>query len=251
MALFDLTGKTIIVTGAGSGIGRATAVMLAGQGAHVIVADIADTANETVGLCPDGKATASIGDISDPAVAADLVASAGDGLWGLVNCAGVMDYFAGVATTDDAVWERCLRVNVTAPMYLMRAAVPVMVAAGGGSIVNISSEAGIRGAAAGAAYTASKHALVGLTKNTAYTYAKAGVRCNAVLPGGVETNIMSSIDQSKMDMEGLGAITPVHQTALRTAQPAELASLVTFLMTDEASNVSGALIANDGGWSAG
>ena len=255
MALFELTGKTVVVTGAGSGIGRATALMVASQGATVVVADIADSAHETVTQITDagGSARAAVGDISDPAVAEALIADAdADGtLWGLVNNAGVMDLFSGVAKVDDGTWERCLRVNLTAPMYLMRAAVPRMVAHGGGSIVNVSSEAGIRGAAAGAAYTASKHGLIGLTRNTAYMYGKAGVRCNAIMPGGVETNIMASIDQSKLDMEGLGVLGAVHAGALRNAKPDELAALVVFLLAVEASNVNGALIANDGGWSAG
>ena len=201
MALFELTGKTVVVTGAGSGIGRATALMVASQGATVVVADFADSAHETVTQITDagGSARAAVGDISDPAVAEALIADA------------------------DA----------------------------DGSIVNVSSEAGIRGAAAGAAYTASKHGLIGLTRNTAYMYGKAGVRCNAIMPGGVETNIMASIDQSKLDMEGLGVLGAVHAGALRNAKPDELAALVVFLLAVEASNVNGALIANDGGWSAG
>lgn len=255
MALFDLTGKTVVITGAGSGIGRATALMVAAQGATVVVADIAESAHETVALIADarGSARAVVGDISDPAVAEGLIADANSGgtLWGLVNNAGVMDLFAGVGHVDDATWERCLRINLTAPMLLMRAAVPLLVENGGGSIVNVSSEAGIRGAAAGAAYTASKHGLIGLTRNTAYMYAKQGVRCNAIMPGGVETNIMSSVDPSKLDTEHLGVLGPVHASALRNAKPDELAVLVLFLLSAEASNVNGALIANDGGWSAG
>lgn len=168
-----------------------------------------------------------------------------------MNNAGVMDVFAGAGETDDATWERCLRVNLTAPFLLTRAVLPSMLEAGGGSIVNIASEAGIRGAAAGAAYTASKHGVVGLTRNTAYVYARQGVRTNAVLPGGVATNIMDSIDPSKIDQAGMGAITPVHQTAIRNAEPAELAALVAFLIADESSNVNGAIIPSDGGWSAG
>lgn len=255
MALFDLTGKTIVVTGAGSGIGRATAVLLAAQGAEVVVADIAESAHETVTQITDagGSARAVVGDISDQAVAESLIADANAGgtLWGLVNNAGVMDLFSGVATVDDKTWERCLRINLTAPMYLMRAAVPLLVANGGGSIVNMSSAAGMRGAAAGAAYTASKHGLIGLTRNTAYMYGKQGVRCNAIMPGGVETHIMESIDQTKIDTEALGVLGAVHAGALRNAKPDELAVLVLFLISAEASNVNGALVANDGGWGAG
>ena len=162
-----------------------------------------------------------------------------------------MDLFAGVGETETALWERVMRVNVTAPFYLMRAAVRHMVEAGTGSIVNVASEAGIRGAAAGAAYTSSKHAMVGLTRNTAFTYAKTGVRCNAICPGGVETNIMSSIDPTKINQAGMGALGPVHATSIRMAKSEEIASLALYLVSDEAVNVNGAIIPNDGGWSAG
>ncbi len=255
MALFDLSGKTIVITGAGSGIGRATAEMMAAAGATIVVSDIADTAHETVKLITDagGSARAVVGDISDEATADAIIADAmKDGhIDGLVNNAGVMDLFAGVGETETALWERVMRVNVTAPFYLMRAAVRHMVEAGTGSIVNVASEAGIRGAAAGAAYTSSKHAMVGLTRNTAFTYAKTGVRCNAICPGGVETNIMSSIDPTKINQAGMGALGPVHATSIRMAKSEEIASLALYLVSDEAVNVNGAIIPNDGGWSAG
>lgn len=248
--------RSVIITGAGSGIGRASALQVAALGAHAVVSDLnAETAGETVRLIEEagGSASASVGDISDTAVVDAVVAEAAahGPLRGLVNNAGVMDVFAGAGETDDATWERCLRVNLTAPFLLTRAVLPTMLEAGGGSIVNIASEAGIRGAAAGAAYTASKHGVVGLTRNTAYVYARQGVRTNAVLPGGVATNIMDSIDPSKIDQAGMGAITPVHQTAIRNAEPTELAALVAFLIADESSNVNGAIIPCDGGWSAG
>lgn len=256
MSVIDLTGKVAIITGGGSGIGRATCELFASLGATVVVSDIADTAHETVSAieAAGGTASAVIGDISDSAVADSTIATAVERhgkLDVLVNNAGIMDRFAGAANTSDDVWERILRVNLNGPFFLTRAALTVMVPAGGGSIVNVASAAGLRGAAAGVAYTASKHGVVGLTRNTAYAYAKQGIRANAIAPGGVETNVMTADVQQNIDQEGLAAISPVHQSALRNGQPIEQANLIAFLASDAAINVNGAIIPNDGGWFAG
>jgi NAD(P)-dependent dehydrogenase (short-subunit alcohol dehydrogenase family) len=256
MSVIDLTGKVAIITGGGSGIGRATAQLFAELGATVVVSDIAESAHETVATIESagGTASAVVGDIGDAALADSVIAAAVERhgrLDVLVNNAGIMDHFSGAANTDDELWRRIMRVNLDGPFFLTRAALKVMLPQGSGSIVNVASEAGIRGAAAGAAYTASKHGLVGLTRNTAYMYAKQGIRANAICPGGVETNVMTPDVQQHIDQEGLGALTPVHQSAQRTAQPLEQANLAAFLASDAASNVSGAIIPNDGGWFAG
>ena len=102
----------------------------------------------------------------------------------LVNNAGIMDFNAGVATMDDETWDKVIAINLTAPVKLMREAVKVMKEQGGGTIVNVASKAGTSGAAAGVAYTSSKHGLIGATKNTAWLYKDDGIRCNAICPGG-------------------------------------------------------------------
>jgi NAD(P)-dependent dehydrogenase (short-subunit alcohol dehydrogenase family) len=141
-------------------------------------------------------------------------------------------------------------INVDGPMYLSRKAVPLMLARGGGSIVNTASAAGIGGGAAGTAYTVSKHALVGLTRSIAFTYATQGIRCNAMACGAVETNIMQSVDQTKLDQAG-AARYGVYQAVIPAyLKPLEIAQLALFLASDEAKHVNGAIIPIDGGWTA-
>ena len=241
-------GKTVIVTGAGSGIGQATALRVAKEGGRVIAADISkerldDLVAENAGL----DLVPVAGDIStEETVAAVLTAAAGR-VDGLANVAGIMDNFAPIHEVDDDLWDRVFRINVTALMRLTRAVVPLMLEAGTGSVVNISSEAGIRGSAAGAAYTASKHAVVGLTKNSAVIYGPKGLRFNAVAPGPTITGIVANFG-SQMAAERLG---PLMQANIPTpATAAQLAASITFLLSDDGTNLNGAILASDGGWSA-
>lgn len=248
-----LDGKNAIVTGGGSGIGRATALQLAEAGARVLVADLnADGTRETVEKvrAAGGTAESVVGDLSDPKVVAEVVATALDRLGGidvLVNNAGIMDDMSATADVSDAVWERVLRVNVTAPFLLTRAVLPHMTERQQGSIVFTASEASLRGSASGAAYTASKHAVVGLMKSTAVMYRDQGIRVNAVAPGGVATGISVQADPEAAGpaivgryMGNMGAI----------AQSEQLASAIVFLASEAASNVTGVLLPVDGGWSA-
>ena len=184
------TGRTAIVTGAGSGIGRATALRLAREGARVVIADIAaDRLEQLATEFPDLDLVPVAGDIATEAGVQAVVAAAGGRVDALANVAGIMDAFLPPAEVDDATWERVFAVNVTAVMRLTRAVLPLMLAAGGGAIVNVSSEASLRASASGVAYTASKHAVNGITKSTAVFYKGAGIRANAVAPGPVATNI--------------------------------------------------------------
>ena len=166
----------------------------------------------------------------------------------LANVAGIMDGFLPVAEVEDEAWEHVMGVNLTAPMRLMRAVLPGMIARGSGAIINVASEAGIKGGCAGAAYTASKHALVGLTKNAAFMYAGKGVRVNALVPGPVATNIQADV-RSQLAHERL--MPAIRSGISRMAAPEELAAAIAWLASAEAANVNGALLASDGGWSAG
>ena len=199
-------GKTVIVTGAGSGIGLATALRVAKEGGRVIAADIS---SERLDALVAGNAGLDLvpvaGDISTEETVAAVVAAAGGRVDALANVAGIMDHFAPIHEVDDDTWDRVFRINVTALMRLTRAVVPLMLEAGTGSVVNVASEAGLRGSAAGAAYTASKHAVVGLTKNSAVMYGPKGLRFNAVAPGATITNIVATWG-SQLAAERLGPL---------------------------------------------
>ena len=252
-----LKDKVAIVTGAGSGMGKATARLFAREGALVVGSDIdagrleAVTAEVTAA---GGRMIGVAGDVSQRQDAEALVQRAIDEfgrLDVLVNNAGIMDLMEGVASFDDDTYARVMGVNVYGPFVTSRAAVRHMKERGGGGvIVNVASVAGVTGAAAGAVYTASKHALVGLSRNTAYAYAPFGIRCNVLIVGGVETAIMAGADPTKFDQEALAQYGKWHAVNPRTLQPEEVAALSLFLASDEASGINGAEVAVDGGWTA-
>lgn len=251
-----LEGKVAIVTGAGSGIGRAMAELFAAEGARVVAAEWhAETLAEVVAAAQGagGAITGVQGNVALQADCAKIVEAA-VAAYGrldvLCNNAGVMDQNQGVAEMTDEVWERVIGINVNGPMFLSRLAVPIMVAQGGGSIVNTASVAGIGGGAAGAAYTVSKHALVGLTRNTAFVYTQDGVRCNAIAAGAVATNIMQSIDPTRMDPKGSGRFQTWYAAIPGTLEPIDIAQLALFLASDASKMVNGAIIPADRGWSA-
>ncbi|MEU9390251.1 SDR family NAD(P)-dependent oxidoreductase [Streptomyces sp. NPDC048324] len=246
-------GRGVIVTGAGSGIGRAAALAFAAQGARVLAADI--DAKGADGVVREiegagGVAVAVVGDLGEQSVVDEVVRTAVERCGGvdvLVNNAGIMDRMSAVADVTDAEWERVLRVNLTAPFLLTRAVLPHMLAAGRGAIVNTASEAGLRGSAAGAAYTASKHGLVGLTKSLAVMYRRQGIRANAIAPGGTATGIVVDADQAA---HGPAALGPHFVNLGRMAQPEEQAAAILFLASDAASDINGVVLPVDDGWSA-
>ncbi|NYF16906.1 NAD(P)-dependent dehydrogenase (short-subunit alcohol dehydrogenase family) [Microbacterium sp. AK009] len=241
------TGQTVIVTGAGAGIGQATVKRLLAEGARVIAVDALEERLVHLPDATDGRLVAVAADITDSASAGRILDAAGPQVDGLANIAGIMDGFEPTAEIDDATWDRVLAVNLTGMMRLTRAVLPGMVERGRGSIVNVGSEAGQRGSAAGTPYTTSKHAVNGFTLSTAFFYSPKGVRCNVVAPGPVATSIEAPF-RSEWAQQRLG---PFFQTNLPpVAQPEQLASAIAWLLSDDASNVSGAVLSVDGGWAA-
>jgi len=241
-------GQTVIVTGAAGGMGRATALRLALEGARVVAADLfADRLEAFAAEHPDLDVVPVAGDVTREEDVQAVVAAAGDRVDGLANIAGIMDGFLPPSEVDDATWEKVFAVNVTAPMRLTRAVLPGMIARGGGAIVNVTSEAGLRGGASGVAYTASKHALIGLTRSTSVMHKGQGVRANAVAPGGV----LTGMDAPMRSQHAATVLGPLLQTVVPAPATSEqLAAAVAWLLSPDASNMNGAVVPCDGGWSA-
>ncbi|MDA0366413.1 MAG: SDR family NAD(P)-dependent oxidoreductase [Chloroflexi bacterium] len=219
-----------LVTGAGSGIGRATALRLAGEGAQVVGCDVnAEGLDGTLAAIRKAGHDASVltADITDQAevdrIVDDTLARHGR-IDVLANVAGIMDWFLPAHEVDDDTWRHVMSVNVDGPMMLCRKVLPSMMERHAGAIVNIASVGGLGGGAAGVAYTVSKHAVVGLTRSIAWVYQTEGIRCNAICPGGVETNIgTTAVPRSEW---GLGRLAKIHALGERMAQPDEIASLL-------------------------
>lgn len=239
-------GKTVIVTGAGSGIGRATASRVAREGGRVIAVDISQERLDECKNELDGSDVQIVaGDITSDESVAAIVAAANGRVDALANIAGIMDNMTPLHEMDDAVWERVMNVNVLGMMKLTRAVLPLMLEQGSGSVVNVGSEASLKASAAGVAYTTSKHAVVGLSKSLAFMYGPSGIRTNVVAPGAVLTNIEAKYD-SKLGAERVNSIIA---TAPDAAEAPALAASISFLLSDDSVNINGAILPSDGGWS--
>ena len=251
-----LADKVAVITGAAAGMGLAIATRFAAEGASIIAGDWnaerLDAAVRTI-QASGGRIAAAHGNIADREAAealVDFAISTHGRLDVLCNNAGVMDYMQGVGELDDEIWRRVLGVNLDGPMFTSRRAVQQMRRQGTGSIINIASIGGLQGGAAGAAYTVSKHALIGLTRNTAWMYAQEGIRCNAICPGATATNISETMPPDRLDPFGAARAGEFAALIPATLEPRDIADLALFLASDEARFINGAVITADAGWTA-
>lgn len=244
-------GKCVVVTGASSGMGRKIALDFAKEGATVIAVarrlerleEIAKEAESFAGKILPYQGDISLEEVNNSMI--DYAVKECGKLDVLVNNAGIMDEFTPIGELTDELFNKVMAVNLNGPIYAMRKAVQVMLEQETkGNIVNIASIGGVCGARAGVSYTASKHAIVGATKNTAYMYA-GKIRCNVVCPGGVETEVMNS--QTNISQFGVGRIMAGLDTSIPAGKVEDISTAVLYIASDDAKFMTGAEIVIDGG----
>lgn len=259
----EFEGRIVVVTGGETGIGRATVLHLASEGATVVIGGIlADEGAATVQAVRDagGKAEFHKVDVRFVDQVDGLIDTAvrtHGRIDGLVCSAAIFDGFASGIDTTDVLWDQIMNINARGTFFACRAALRHMVAAGRGRIVNVASIGGLVGMADGASYTASKHAVVGLTRHLGCFYAKQGVTVNAICPGAIETNVRGNsqkiLGSDAPPMGGVGANQDWVKSAVpmqRKGQPDEMSVIIAFLLSDKSSYVTGQCFTADGGWTA-
>lgn len=250
-----LVGKVAVVTGAGSGIGQATAFLLAKEGANVAVVDFDQgKGKETVDRIKErsGEATLVLTDVSKASDVQNMVRTT-VGTYGrldiLVNNAGIFAEGNAVATTE-ADWDRVLGVNLTGVFLCMKYSIPEMIKGGGGAIVNVSSEAGLAGMVNQVAYNVSKSGVIALTKSTALDFVAKNIRVNCLCPGRTLTPLVERYIESSEDPETTRRLLSEDRPVKRMGKPEEIAAGILFLASDEAPYTIGSVLSIDGGYTA-
>ena len=250
-----LRGKVAVITGAGSGIGKASVSLFLQEGADCVAADLNyDSVVALLEEFPEYREhirpfQVDVSQSDQVEAMVDFAVREFGQMDILFNNAGIMDGMVPVDELSGQVWDRVMRINASGVMYACRKAVRYYLERGeGGVILNTASLGGLYGGRAGLAYTASKFAVVGMTKNIAFMYGDAGIRCNAICPGGIQTNI--GIGLSKPSQRGLMRTQNGMGLMDRLGDPYEIAAAAVFLSCDAATFVNGATLTVDGGWSA-
>jgi 3-oxoacyl-[acyl-carrier protein] reductase len=245
-----LEGTVALVTGAGQGLGRAIAQAFGAERASVAAVDInPETARETCASvsAAGGVAIALEADVSSRSSVAEMTATALQELGRVdvvCNNAGILDGFAPAGDVGDELWDRVIAVNLTGNFLVTRAMLPQMLERGSGTFVNIASMAGFIAGAGGAAYTASKHGVIGLTRQVSVDYGPRGVRANAICPGSMDTEMSREFLAREPAVLDIVNSVP----AGRQGRPDEVAKLAVYLASEDSAFMHGAAVVIDGGW---
>lgn len=247
----SLEGRAAAISGAGSGIGRALALHFARAGAAVLAVDLDEARAREVALeavAEGGQVLPLSADVSTEEgvrLMIDCTVSSFGSLDILCNNAGILDRMMAILETTDEMWERVMRINLSGPFRACRAALPLMLRQGRGVIINTGSISSFLGGRGGVSYTVSKHGIAGLTRAIATTYGDRGIRCNAIMPGSVKTNIAAGAEPSAegWELRKKGLATRPEQ-----ATPDDIAPVAVFLASDDSRYVNGAGIVADAGW---
>ncbi|KAF7921837.1 hypothetical protein BELL_0268g00050 [Botrytis elliptica] len=252
------SNKVAIVTGCASGMGLETTRLFLSHQYKVLGVDVSEMDPTLLDEENQEMFQFHRGDLSKDGECDELVkicvARFGDTIDVLANIAGVMDSFASADKVTDNDWDRVIAINLTAPTKLIRAVLPFMRAKKNGVIINLCSKAALSGAASGVAYTASKHGLLGVTKNTAFRFRDEGIRCNAICPGGVMTNMASSMNKETFDQEAAAVWGPVLALHMKPGEMpnvavSAIAEAILFLASDGAKSINGVALPIDNAWS--
>ena len=261
--MFDLKGQVIVITGGETGIGLAAVGQLVAAGAHVVMGGILEDKGEAAVADLTGKGgkvefqKTDVRDLGQVEALIDGAVERHGKIDGLICNAAIFDGFAGVLETSDHLWGQIIDINLRGTFYACRAALRHMTKAGKGRIVNVASVGGLVGGADGAAYTASKHAVIGLTRQMACEHASNGININTVCPGAIETDIRGNstriLGEHAPQMRGVGVDPDWLQRkvpAQKKGQPKDIGDTICFLLSEYSDYIVGQNIVVDGGWTA-